>query len=192
MTPVEFFNAMRIFGEPEIPEDGDLAAAIEAYVRTLGRFNEDVLKTAAEHILDTRKIRKFPLPAECREECERIEGEIAAKARKERKERKNEDPGSPERILLANKMLLSEGGQQAAEEGWVIPFHDFCRTQGRLPTRFEAADLKSRWQEWQRRNQSMVEKDGLPRVIRAIRKALEAKRTRLTAIALGASERVSE
>ncbi len=192
MDAQSFFDAMRFFGEPNLPENADKTTIYGAYARALSQYNGEVLQRAADGMLAARSQRKFPLLAECLDACRSAQDEIAGEAKREnddqRQTAKSKDPWSPERIKLANGMMRSDLGRQAAEEGWIISMHDFCREQGRLPNRFEAEKVRSaalaRKVERERREREF---GGNPRMIQAVAKAMEAKRARLSALALSAA-----
>lgn len=188
MDAQSFFDAMRFFGEPNLPENADKATIYGAYARALSQYNGEVLQRAADGLLATRSQRKFPLLAECLDACRIARDEIAGEAKREnddqRQTAKSKDPWSPERIKLANGMMKSDLGQQAAAEGWIVSLHDFCREQARLPNRFEAEKVRSaalqRKAEREERERNF---GGNPRMIQAVAKAMEAKRARLSALA---------
>src|SRR5262245_24471039 len=42
---------------------------VDAYVKSLERYDDEVLAAGAMRIIETHKIRSFPLPVECIEAC---------------------------------------------------------------------------------------------------------------------------
>ena len=115
-------------------------------------YSPAILAEAARHIIDHRKYTTFPLPSECREAC------IAAARRQESQVRAETLPefrssmpfwASEERERLANDLIKSAMGKQAANEGWVLALWNFCLEHARIPTnqaeigrcRREAKDL---------------------------------------------------
>ena len=188
MDAQSFFDAMRFFGEPVLPENADKTTIYGAYARALSQYSDRVLQRAADEMLATRSQRKFPLLAECLEACRNAQDEIAGEAKREndsaRQSAKSKDPWSPERVHLADGMMRSELGREAAKEGWIVSLHDFCREEGRLPNKFEAERVRSaalaRKAERERREQEF---GGNPKLIQVVAKAMEAKRARLSALA---------
>lgn len=52
-------------------------------------------------------------------------------------------PGwSPDDLRVADDLVLSRLGREAAEAGWVMPLWDFCRREHRLPEPSEIPDIK--------------------------------------------------
>ena len=188
MDAQSFFDAMRFFGEPNLPDNADKATIYGAYARALSQYSDKVLQRAADGMLATRSQRKFPLLAECLEACRSAQDEIAGEAKREndnrRQSAKSNDPWSPERVHLADGMMRSEIGREAAREGWIVSLHDFCREDGRLPNKFEAERVRSaalaRKAERERREREF---GGNPKLIQVVAKAMEAKRARLSALA---------
>jgi hypothetical protein len=48
-----------------------------------------------------------------------------------------------DRIRLADSLMASAPGKRAADEGWIIALHDFCRERSRLPNADEEMRIKS-------------------------------------------------
>lgn len=188
MDAQSFFDAMRFFGEPNLPENADKTTIYGAYARALSQYNGEVLQRAADGMLAARSQRKFPLLAECLDACRSAQDEIAGEAKRENDDRrqtaKSKDPWSPERLKQADRMINSDVGRQAAEEGWIISLHDFCREQGRIPNRFEAEKVRSaaliRKAEREERERNF---GGNPRMIQSVARAMETRRVRLSALA---------
>ena len=188
MDAQSFFDAMRFFGEPNLPENADKTTIYGAYARALSQYDGEVLQRAADAMLAVRSQRKFPLLAECLDACRSAQNEIASEAKRENDDRrqaaKSSNPSSPERVKQAERMMNSDVGRRAAEEGWIVSLHDFCREQGRLPNKFEAEKVRAaaliRKAEREERERSF---GGNPRMIQAVAKAMEAKRAQLSALA---------
>lgn len=105
---------------------------LRSIVDTLGGYDADVLAKAAQRIIDTRTDRRFPLPAMIREICL----EITEDAR--RSALPIDTPDAPPRFAsyrykLADELLMTEMGRQAARDGWVLGLHHFVVEHGRLP-----------------------------------------------------------
>jgi hypothetical protein len=188
MTPQEFFDLMLIFGMPDFSEQGEIEPITDAYLKPLGNYSSDTLRRAADDLLATRKIRKFPLPAECMQACRDAQEELAIEAKRENDGKRREtipsDPWSPERVKRADAMMDSSVGREAANEGWIISLHDFCREQGRLPNGFETVKVRiaalARKAERERRERLF---GGNPKLIQSVARAMETKASRLSAIA---------
>ena len=93
------------------------------------------------------------------------------------------DPWSAERIEEADGLIQSDLGRQAAQEGWIIALHDYCRENRELPGIDRAVKLrkaafarKAQREEWSRAGQ-------FPRILEPVARALSAKQSRLTRIA---------
>jgi hypothetical protein len=191
MTPQNFLDTIRVFGEPDIPDTADPATVFQSYLRALAKYGPDVLQQAADRIAATRKIRKFPLLAECLEACRDAQDAIAAEAQREngaaRRAGKSEDPWSSQRVELADRLMRSEAGQLAADEGWIVFLHDFCRAEGRLPNKFEAGDIRAKGlrlnAESAEREKQFREAGGNPKLLQAVTKAFTTRKTRLSALA---------
>jgi hypothetical protein len=190
MTPREFFNAMCIFGELDVAEGADPTVATNVYLRGLGRYSNETLQRAADRMLAERKQRKFPLPAECLEACRAAQDEIVAEARREndaqKQGAKSNDPWSAGRVKLADRMMDSDPGRQAAQEGWIVSLHDFCREEARLPNRFEAERVRTAaLRRKAEREEREREFGGSPKIIRSVAQAMKAKERRLCSMASG-------
>jgi hypothetical protein len=195
MTPGEFLEKLSVFGD--LPEAG---AFMDAYLDNLEKFSSEVLAAAVSTILASRKIRKFPLPAECIEACQEVENRLelkktAGKLRQGSASKRIPLDGkewSKERIEMANRMMRSEVGRLAAQEGWIVALHDFCREQKRLPTKFEALDIREAALARRAQNREMAAAmTNPPKFLKAIEKAMESKRKRLSEIARQGEESVS-
>lgn len=101
---------------------------------TLRGYGASTLAKAATLLVETRKDRRFPLPAECREAC----NEIIRRDQAQKSPTLPLDQKFPEfsghRIQLAEELICSGGlGKRAAKEAWILSLHDFCRHNLRLP-----------------------------------------------------------
>lgn len=116
----------------------DEADFFRAYCKFLGNQPDAVLAAAADYIIKTRSARTFPLPAECIQACR-----DCYSAFKEAPPPKLGKPDywTPELIELANKLCCCKLGKAAAEEGWLLGLHDFCRQYQRIPDWYEAGQV---------------------------------------------------
>jgi hypothetical protein len=108
---------------------------LDSMRRNLRTYSPSVLKRACQRIVDTRKDRYFPLPAECRRACEEIEKvERAENARPLDTHAHPLQVGADWKYRLADDLIMCGLGKRAAQEGWILSLHDYCRNNGRLPT----------------------------------------------------------
>ena len=56
MTPQNFLDTIRVFGEPDIPDTADPATVFQSYLRALAKYGPDVLQQAADRIAATRRV----------------------------------------------------------------------------------------------------------------------------------------
>ena len=118
---------------------GSVATAFRGY-------DGDVLKRAAQKIIDTRTDRRFPLIADIHKVC----GQIIYDDKLQQKmipgstlSAEHAMPMSGERRRLADSLVMGEMGRQAADDGWVLALHDFIRAKGRMPQPHEVPKLKA-------------------------------------------------
>lgn len=131
-------------------------AWVTSMVRELRGFSANVLDKAAEDIIRNRTDRRFPLPADCRKAC--IEAQKWADVEARRGSLQIEGaPGSDpvrwgeftgERFKLADDLLRTAEGRQAAKEGYAGTWHAFVRKHSRVPTPSEAAICKREAKEF--------------------------------------------
>ncbi len=118
----------------------DPAAWQKDYDEALSFYSDRVLEFAAKKLIFAeRKTGTFPAPSECLKACKEVHGEFSKPEPKKAKR----DEWSPEAIKQADKLLCSEIGRRAADEGWAWQLWDFLRCQGRWPNGHEAAHLKA-------------------------------------------------
>jgi len=107
---------------------------LDSMERNLRVYTPSVLDRACKRIVDTRKDRYFPLPAECRAACEEIVKVEKAENTNRLDEPKHKFAGHADwQYRLADDLIMCGLGRRAAEEGWILSLHDFCRNNGRLP-----------------------------------------------------------
>lgn len=188
MKVAQFLENLRHFGELEIKEGVDEKLILATYADALTPYDGDILEKAFALMMNQQIYRTFPLLAECLQACEAVQEQAAPKSRPWARTKPEDVPWLPERIQLADRLLKTDLGRQAAQEEWVVAFHDFCRENARLPNKFEAEAVRSaalqRRTERLLREAKMEGMGGVPRIIRAVSKAMAKKRARLTAIAL--------
>jgi hypothetical protein len=113
-------------------------------VRNLRGYSASCLEAAAQKLIDTRTDRRFPLPAECKKVCD----EFASREHQERQAQSLQVDRPPpvysdSRIRLADDLIQTPMGREAAREGWIGSLHDFARENARLPTGSEIARVKA-------------------------------------------------
>jgi hypothetical protein len=109
---------------------------LDSMERNLRVYTPSVLERACKRIVDTRKDRYFPLPAECRAACEDIVKIEEAEKAPLLREPQHKFAGHADWQYRRADELIMIGplGKQAAREGWILSLHDFIRENGRLPT----------------------------------------------------------
>lgn len=108
---------------------------LQSMYRNLRPYPPSVLRRACQRIIDTRKDRYFPLPAECKKVCDEIERIERSEQAPTLVEPKHKLAGHADwEYRLADDLIMCSLGKRAAEEGWILSLHDFARVNGRLPT----------------------------------------------------------
>ncbi len=110
---------------------------LDSMQRNLRIYPASVLDRACKRIVDNRKERYFPLPAECRAACEEV-----IKLEKAEQAPKFDDAATAKAKLDASDWQYRQAddqiqcslGRRAAQEGWILSLHDFAREKGRIPT----------------------------------------------------------
>jgi len=171
---------MRYFGEPKIPDGVDSSVIMKVYREEIERYGPEVIQAAAEHLIKTRKHRNFPLAEECRRACVEAQNAIAERKLAEKPRKMSSDPWSMDRIRQANQMMDSTIGRLAAEEGWIIHLHDWCRENGRLPNPMEGEKVRSKGLAIKAERDRI---DAMPganmRIVKAVGSAMQRKREKL-------------
>lgn len=127
-----------VYGKPDSP---DPALYLAEVAKMLGKYSDTDLETAGDTILRTHRGRLFPSPSEIVTACEEAR---AAATPSHKPTFTNDYPEwSEERVARADKMICCAMGKRAADEGWVLRLHQFCRENCRLPTEREIPDLKA-------------------------------------------------
>jgi hypothetical protein len=126
-----------VFGQPETEDTG---AYLTEVVRAIEGFSQPIQEDACSWIMKNHRSRRFPTPAECRKACEQVcEERGQAEQRKPAPTMLPE--WKPEAVALADNLIRSKIGSRAANEGWVLGLHDFCRKRGRLPINNEISEI---------------------------------------------------
>jgi hypothetical protein len=88
-------------------------------------------------------------------------------------------------IETADKLIASKLGQRAADEGWVLSLHDFCRKQRRLPDAGEVSNLIASARDFNGAYASLVDKHALQGKLKELGSSMLDKRARLGEAAYG-------
>lgn len=120
-------------------------AWLKSMALNLKSFSAYVLRQAAEEIIRTRKVRNFPLPAECREVCIAIDKKERAQHELPVKETDTHrfPEWAPWRIRNADNLIETQAlAKEAARSNWILQLHDFIRVNQRMPNEGEVRRLK--------------------------------------------------
>jgi hypothetical protein len=127
--------------------DMDQAGWLRIYDEQLSGFTDSVLEAAAKNLIASRKMRSFPLVAECLEACRAAHESAMLRARVDEKgstSRKNDPAFKDACRALADKLFASELGRQALKEDWGWTLHDWLMKNQRQPNRFEVEEIRKR------------------------------------------------
>ena len=113
-------------------------AWVNTMVRELGGFSDQVLEHAKTTMLRTRTERRIPLVSECINACVEARRWIERDKVASEMPEINKSAGaaySPEREALANSLIRSAMGREAAQARpcWILSLWEFCRDNQRLP-----------------------------------------------------------
>jgi len=141
------FNRLTIaFGKPKSEDEvayyAECAGAIEEF-----EHDASIWEDAMSLLVRTGKYHRFPLPSECRTACLNVlaQRSEAARLKGAAATARKPDPAvewSKEAIALADTLIRCPLGSQAANEGWVLGLHSFCRKHRRLPNDHEIGALR--------------------------------------------------
>lgn len=145
-----FLDPLRVHYPLPKHSEGHEDRFFETYLERLDSFSDDVLKAASSRIIDERKQRSFPLPAECNEACRVAFDDL--KFNRQRSDRPNNygeeraffdkyPEWTEARREHAYALMRSDMGMEAAEGLWVCALFDFCRVNRRLPDRYEKENV---------------------------------------------------
>lgn len=124
-----------VFGKPET---ADVKAYLEEVAKALTGYSDSVQDEACTEIMKFHKSRVFPTPAQCRKACEEVceqRGQAAQRAPLP----VFHPAWSKQVIAKADNLIRCDLGSRAANEGWILSLHDFCRNKQRLPVNHEIA-----------------------------------------------------
>lgn len=129
-----------VWGKRHESEEAE-AEWLRAWANMLKPFEPWVLEAAAQRLIETRRDRYFPTPAEVRDLLVAIRAEDA---RSKPQMKVSHADQHPDPFALADALINCEMGRQAAraEPCWLLALHDFCRANRRLPANSEIPALK--------------------------------------------------
>lgn len=132
---------------PKYDDPKDRQRWLKSFVVELRGASPEVLKRAAQLIINSRKNRYFPLVADCRQAVREAAELVKFEQRLQTLPTLRQalgDEWSQERRDLADQLIKSGLGKEAANDGWILALWDFCRRFQRLPDdqRYEARNAK--------------------------------------------------
>jgi hypothetical protein len=135
MQVAKFVSTIAVhFPPPKFESAAQEEEWLQSIVNALQAYDSDMLRRAAQRIINTRGLRRedkwFPVPAEIRRVCASIAAEDNAKTIP--LQFKSQD-GAGWRTRDADKWIHSEMGERAAKEGWIGGLHMFIRRNGAMP-----------------------------------------------------------
>ena len=131
---------MVVYGEPKTH---DLKAWAEEYTRQLAGFGSHHWDKAADHLFRHHRIKSWPTPGEI------IAAWEAVSPRPHLAEGPKHSDWTEAAIARADRMIQSDMGREAAQEGWITGLHDHCRRNHVMPTPREVASLKRAAREFE-------------------------------------------
>lgn len=148
MNPIGLFiaNVAVHFPMPRFADELHEEVWIRSIEDTLRPYDATVLAKAADRIRRTRDPKKdgrgFPVPSEIIAVCDTIQREQHAEAAPLLShDKRDQSPWAGWRSDLANELVRTPMGQEAAKRGWIGALWDFCRRTARLPQRHEIPDV---------------------------------------------------
>lgn len=164
---------------------------LDSMERNLKVYSASVLKRACQRIIDTRKDKYFPLPSECKTRCDEIEKIDKLDERRPLDPRSTDNPKSGTsdwQFKLADELIMCGIGRRAAQEGWILSLHDFCRLNGRIPTQdHEIRKCIDAARGFDRAYEAVLNGEGgvLAKPLEGLGDAMLARREKLRAMVLG-------
>lgn len=169
-----------VYGQPESTDPNAFLDEIENAVK---RFDDHVQDRAADIILRTHKRAFFPSPAVIIQACEEID---ALKVKAPRDAIKYPD-WTPAAVSRADRLIVSDVGRLAADEGWALGLHDFCRKHGRLPNSSEQHQIKIDSRDFDRAYCAVIdmEANSLSSSLKKLGEAMLERRNKYAAMSYG-------
>jgi len=136
------------FPKPRFASDDLEEAWVTSLVKFLAPYDAVVLNRASEHILKTRDPKRdgkwFPVPSEIIAACDLMRRAIQIEQTPlltHGQRDQNLDAGW--RVDLANDLVKTPLGREAAKKGWIGALWAFCRRAARLPEARELPAVKA-------------------------------------------------
>jgi hypothetical protein len=129
------------FTLPASVENKDLF--YEDYIDALGGYSEKVLMEAAKRVVSGRQFATFPLLSECIDICDAIHKRLHPEPAP-RTWIKSYPEWEEACVMAANRMMISDMGRAASDEGWQVALWDFFRLQGRYPNEQEMRAIRAK------------------------------------------------
>lgn len=128
------------FPPPKFAGEAEEAEWMGSIVASLKAYDEDVLRRAAQQIIDTRGLRDgekwFPVPAAIRKVCADIKAqdEMASLPLDKVPAASGKQDGGSHRYRTAYLLIDGPMGREAAQDGWVLPLFWWVVRNGSLPS----------------------------------------------------------
>lgn len=169
-----------VFGDPD---SENVPGYLTEVAKSIEGFSQDVKDDACTYLMKTHKSQRFPTPALCRAACEHVVHERGQAAPREPGKLDHAD-WTKHAIAKADALIVSDIGRRAADAGWVLALHDFCRKRGRLPLPHEIDKLRQSARGFDDAYGSL---DGHPRagVLRKLADSMLARRDKYARMAHG-------
>lgn len=106
---------------------------LQAMAVALRGYDGATLTRAASLLIETRKDRRFPLPAECKDACAEALKRSRAESPQPLQLEKRFPEWSDARLHLADDLCMTPMGRRAAQEDWILAYWNFCRDNARAP-----------------------------------------------------------
>ncbi len=134
-------------------DDGQKKSWVMAMVRELSGFSAEVLQRAARQLIATHKEDKTPSVAKCIAACSEAQRWVRAeqnggKLQLDGAGVSRDRNWTDDRKRLADDLIMSPIGKQAAKEEWVKSLWNFCRRNSRLPQPNEIEGCKREHREF--------------------------------------------
>ena len=186
----ELFGNLRMhFDPPALPDTATADDFMRDFRKDLSGFSGDVYALAAKNLRTAKVYRKFfPTNGTIRAACLDARDELMTQAgRAKRNDARDDGAWRPERIALADRIIRSPLGVQAAEEGWIVHLHDWCRENKRVPNDFEKREVRRHGLEIAAERDRLAQAaEGSPNamiIAASIGRAMESKRENLAMLA---------
>lgn len=151
---LDFVATVSVHFPPPRGLDESLERAwLESIARSLDLYKPDVVLAAAALIIEergeTNGVRRFPLPKEIKQACH----EVLNRRQAEKRAGALPIGGQPSpyanwRETLADELIMTPLGREAAKGGWILGLHDFARREGRAPQGREIDQIRREAKEF--------------------------------------------